>query len=572
MFANGASTPRLALRCLGQGSKAPRVNAGVFGMATKRRAIIHIGTGKTGSTTIQALLAANRETIQAEGFAYPVTPGRRNHLKLAVYAADKRKAARMARTSRDGDEVAALARRFAAELGQELDALPASVHTVIFSNEHLTNKVASPESAARLRDLLAPHFDEFRIVVYFRRQDEYAVSLYSTRLRGGSTHEDMLGAMTAPTQAAQLDWAALLDRWGTAFGRAALTPRIFARDAFVDGDLVADFRAACGLGALPLAGEDEVRNPSILPAAQEFIRRLNLAASRGGAALPAAEDEMDDDMDEAEQEGGHDVGKIPHLVRTILDARFAGPGRRPSRADARAFTALFDASNERVRAEFFPGRPRLFSDDFSRYPEVADPIPSGEAVAEVAMTVILGQQVEADQLAADAAYRRGRGKHEEGDTAEAWRIYRRALAKLPTHVPTLRAMAEIATTPDLQLDLQILLRRAQEAEPDKPELRGVAQRLARAERGEAPVRRTAPTEAAPPARAARRPRAVDALPAAAAASAAAPAPAPAASLPAEASLSAEDRAARPKLSPEERAARRQARDERIARRKGPTAA
>ena len=51
-----------------------------------RRAILQIGTEKTGSTTLQHFLAANRASLQANGFVYPEFCGAINHTGLAAYA------------------------------------------------------------------------------------------------------------------------------------------------------------------------------------------------------------------------------------------------------------------------------------------------------------------------------------------------------------------------------------------------------------------------------------------------------------------------------------------------------
>lgn len=439
----------------------------------RRRAILHIGTGKTGSTTIQAVLAANREALIGQGFAYPVAPGQRNHIRLSVHVADPVTAERMLRAGGDAGAVDVVLRRLEAELAAELRALPDRVHSVIFSNEHLSTKVDSPAAAERLRALLAPHFDAWRIVVYLRRQDDYAVSLYSTLLRSGSGEDDILAPLWAPDQRARLDWAAMLDLWGGVFGREALCPRIFSRDAFVGGDLLTDFRAVCGLDPLPVAAE-AVRNPSNLPAAQELLRRLNLAArggARAGGGEATAPDGLGEDVPQAR--------KAPTVVRHVLDSSFAGPGRRPSRAQALAFMAPFAAANERLRAEFFPDRPSLFGTDFSHYPTAPDPLPDDRAVLDVALAVLLANREERDDNAADVAYRRGRARQAADDPFEARRLYHRALAKSAGHPGALRGLVELATEPELMREAAARLRHAIARAPERTELTGVLARLER---------------------------------------------------------------------------------------------
>ena len=49
------------------------------------KAIIHIGTEKTGTTTIQEFLHLNRSKLANQGVAYLQSPGLRNNRKLVTY-------------------------------------------------------------------------------------------------------------------------------------------------------------------------------------------------------------------------------------------------------------------------------------------------------------------------------------------------------------------------------------------------------------------------------------------------------------------------------------------------------
>ena len=49
--------------------------------------ILHIGTEKTGTTSIQKFLATNRTLLKANGVLYPLSPGKVNHIGLEAYAA-----------------------------------------------------------------------------------------------------------------------------------------------------------------------------------------------------------------------------------------------------------------------------------------------------------------------------------------------------------------------------------------------------------------------------------------------------------------------------------------------------
>ena len=51
--------------------------------------ILHIGTAKTGTTTLQHWFASNRESLQVQGIYYPNSLGKVNHRKLSLFAINR---------------------------------------------------------------------------------------------------------------------------------------------------------------------------------------------------------------------------------------------------------------------------------------------------------------------------------------------------------------------------------------------------------------------------------------------------------------------------------------------------
>lgn len=412
----------------------------------KRKAILHIGTAKTGSTTIQRLLAGHREALIADGFAYPRAPGRNNHMRLAVCGAEPRQASRMVRVLGEKDDVAAVLEKLRRDLDAEFAALPGSVHTVIFSNEHCYAKINSPEAATRLKDFLAPWFDEFQVLVYLRRQDEFAVSRYTTRLRAGGFEVSVLpaanaefnaddddedsadegdGASDLPGTTAQpisrmLDWSTMLDNWAAAFGKAALRPRIFDRREFLGNDLVLDFLQCCSLPDR-YAKDARSHNASMRPEAQEFLRRYNEVRHNIAVA------------------SGTKAPKVPSEVKVVLSRHYSGAGRLPLRGDAEAFVARFADANERLRTLYFPDRDQVFSTDFSKYPDATEAPPSDASVLEVALHVMVGGKGDAPS-AAEEAFRRGEQFVAANRRNKAIAAFREALGHDPNFNKAKRAL------------------------------------------------------------------------------------------------------------------------------------
>lgn len=318
----------------------------------QREAILHIGPMKTGTTSIQAWLRKNREALAGYGIHFPRAFGAANMSKLS----------QVADAVADGEAMdGALAERWE-RLTDELEALPATVRSVVISGEMLGQHLRRPRQVAALKRALDPYASSYRIIVYLRRQDEISVSLYNTRVRNRSTPDSAI--LSDP-----MDYAALLETWSAAFGTAAMMPRLFDRSDLAGGDIIVDFAAALGLAPGAIDTRARVKNQSFNPAAQSFLSALydRVSDTRGTKRL------LDEDA----------YGRMIHT----LSRNFVGPGHTPGRAEAVAFVAKMDPSNEIVRKDWFPARARLFSDDFSKYPaDRADP-PSPEDVLEVALVV-----------------------------------------------------------------------------------------------------------------------------------------------------------------------------------------
>ena len=325
------------------------------------RAILHIGGEKTGSTSIQWLLEANRAALAAAGFGVPRGLGGSNHVALAAYAGREMMVRDLLGMLDEPQGLAGLRAWLPARLAMLLGGQPAGIHTMLFSNEHCQSRLHTPEEVARLRDLLAPHFSQVVVLVYLRRQDQVVISSRNTSLR---SHGRLPAAWfpTEPGQLALLDHALLLLRWGQVFGAAALRPRLYQAD---EATHLQDFLDAIGAPPLPLNPPRRL-NRSLGPAAEAWL----VGQGAGGAwPLPG----------------------MAALLK-VLETEYPGPGARPARAEAARFLARFAASNQVVRDTWFADRPSLFDTDLSDYPEQATPPPSAAEIAALAERMALVAQ------------------------------------------------------------------------------------------------------------------------------------------------------------------------------------
>ena len=157
-----------------------------------KRIILHIGTEKTGTSTIQSFFHKNADKLLDHGILYPRAPygpDSASHIGLPVYARnEKRLAGDM--LGKFGIKDAYAVEVFREELKTKFYNEFASheFHTMVLSSEHLTSRLSEPAELERLKNLLEP-MGRVEVVLYLRPQEELVASSYSTTIRLGSTQK-----------------------------------------------------------------------------------------------------------------------------------------------------------------------------------------------------------------------------------------------------------------------------------------------------------------------------------------------------------------------------------------------
>ncbi len=327
--------------------------------------ILHIGFPKTGTTSLQMALSTARPALLRRGVLYPRSAGDVSHRNLAAYAhgLDRNLVTHALLGIRSQDDLDRFRDRLRADLADEIGALPPDVRLILYSVEGLAG-LSTHAEIEDLIDLVGAGGRAIRVICYVRRQDLCAVSQYTTLLKTGAVRKRIL-LDYPPDSTAFLFYDRKLQLWADVLGRDSITVRLFDRAAFHRNDLFEDFKQAAGIPGdvdLSVAG---FANPSITPAACEFLRLFN-------AQFPRFADGVEN--------------PLRATVRETLERFFAGVGRLPARSDVEAFLRLFAAGNERIRATWFPDRDTLFDMDLSIYPD-REHQPTIEQIMEVSNKV-----------------------------------------------------------------------------------------------------------------------------------------------------------------------------------------
>jgi hypothetical protein len=235
--------------------------------------VLHIGTGKTGTTSIQSFMNANRSRLAELGFLYPRTPGKVRHTRISLSVLPEENLDRAPAWHRQGFTSATEFRETVhRKLRRELAR--ADLPNAILSDEALFG--AKPVALDRIRQLTDQLARSVKLVVYLRRQDDHLASRYQQVVKVGETRrlEERVRVLDL---SGFYDYRAKLGRWEQAMGPATFAVRRFERASFADGSLHQDFLDTVGVDARADELEQVTQlNESLDAEAVELLRILNL--------------------------------------------------------------------------------------------------------------------------------------------------------------------------------------------------------------------------------------------------------------------------------------------------------
>lgn len=315
---------------------------------------LHIGTTKTGSTSIQQFLAKNREVLLSNGVLYPSSLGDVPH--NAIPAAT---VGRFAGTShqkmydlKDEEGYLRFIQERSALLADEI--VQSQPEQILISSEHMHSRCTNSVHFDVLKSFLSSALEsrELTIVAYLRPQIEHAISLYTTMLSHGTKvdidtfiRERMVGSKRR-----YHDPKKLITTWKKQFPSAKLIVRSFDACKQFEHGVVSDFVDVTGLAS----GVGDFA----------FFPRANKSMSAWAAEAMRMLNGMDD----------YDA-KSRSWIKRWLRKDKSGGKILPSVALSRSFQASFDAENKWVSNRFFDKDQSVMQPDWDRIGN-PDPIPT----------------------------------------------------------------------------------------------------------------------------------------------------------------------------------------------------
>ena len=303
-----------------------------------RKAILHIGLEKTGSTAIQEFLWINRRTLLDQHQIWtPDYLGRGSQWPLAVLAYNASQEDDL--TSSLGSPAARIAKLEEIRKKITFSANHQPANLFCFSSEHLSSRLTTTDHICSLRDFFSDLFDDLEVVVYVREPIRMAISRQSTAVKLGH------GAFRLPEPsqiAAALDFQVVIQRWESAFGKN-LRVRLYDESAS-EFDIISDFQSLLGLSS-PLNPEiirPKRTNPSLNWNHLRLMSGINAVAQRQlGRPLP---------------------NTILHYITNVLEEAEPtrgprSPAYKPTKKQAESYQLYFCRQNEWLFNTYFPDRP-----------------------------------------------------------------------------------------------------------------------------------------------------------------------------------------------------------------------
>lgn len=238
---------------------------------------LHIGTPKTGTTSLQGMMANNRPLLKKYGLSYPdlgfrypeILANRNAHFLIApVMNAD----GSCDRSRLSADYEAGL--DMLVPLSETCDAVLLSDEGIYCSSQF------RPDFWSRLKKDLETRGFSLKIILYLRRQDLFLESLYAQRVRQhhcAAPFDQFVRTTLQEEPPYELNYYSYLEHIAAVTGRENLIVRVFEKERFdgINNSLYSDFLQIFGLTPEEFVIEKERKNTSLGGEYLEIKRILN---------------------------------------------------------------------------------------------------------------------------------------------------------------------------------------------------------------------------------------------------------------------------------------------------------
>lgn len=325
------------------------------------KAILHIGLEKTGTTSVQQLLKANREALLKQGTLVPVSlhPGNNFFLAIASFSSFRSDGLLRQQGLKNQASLDAFRSRTIGKFRGELNSASAAKQ-VLISSEHLQSRLSSLEDIQLLKsNLESVGLNDFEVLVYLREPIRIALSHHSMAIKKGVYVQDTFFEPNHPRVSQILGFQSSLEMWQKVFGVEALRVRLYP-EGQKPSALIDDFFASTGINQSGLTlNTDAKRNVNLSLGALQILNEVNRTS----------------------KENGKQLASMAFFDR--LENHVPGKGLVADEVMVENFADFYAGSNEWVRANFFPSQASLFENPLQPSDSREEPLRMNDVVGVV---------------------------------------------------------------------------------------------------------------------------------------------------------------------------------------------
>ena len=234
---------------------------------------LHIGTEKTGTTSIQGFLADNRDELRKHKIMYSKVLGDPNNIRLsiALQNIDKIDDSRIHSKITTKEAISAFRNDLKESLKNEIASENPDI--LIVSSEHLSSRMNKPEEIERLKLFLNEFSEDITIIVYLRRQDKFFESLYSTAIKKGHVLDFDFPIIGQERE--DFHYNRMLKLWENVFGLENISVNIFEKIKLFEQDAISDFIHTLHLPVTYVKKKEKRENLSFGRKKLAFLKEFN---------------------------------------------------------------------------------------------------------------------------------------------------------------------------------------------------------------------------------------------------------------------------------------------------------
>lgn len=241
------------------------------------KCILHIGTEKTATTTLQDWLYDNQTELSKLGVYLSDSLGKTNNSLVPAYFQGHLSAWAKHNGIKSDAEKKLYFKGFIERFKSEIQTSKKTHNYFVITSEHLHSQVTKKDEIEKLYKFLSSMFDEVEVVCYFRDQFDVSVSLYSTALKGNNSASVEGFVDQAKPENYYYNYLQIADVWAGVFGKTYCNFRIYDRARFIGNDIRLDFLSVIdsGIDAAKLNMDKVASNESLSILQGAAFRAIN---------------------------------------------------------------------------------------------------------------------------------------------------------------------------------------------------------------------------------------------------------------------------------------------------------